>query len=232
MIPKRKPMIKVGSLFFPWHEGKFTAYGDGILDYGQPDRDAAYKYVKRWRRALDVGANVGIFSCDFARRFDEVVAFEPIIFTRECLEKNAPPNVRIESCAISDEAGVLVMFRAGGSGNSFVLNHPEIELPSESFKSPPPELQAKTLEVEARTVDSFKFDAVDLIKLDIQGAEYVALLGARETILRHRPVILIEEKPFSDAHAESIKKTAELLVGWGMTPKEKVRTDRVYVFED
>lgn len=227
------PMKKVGSLFVPDHEIKWTKYGDAIEVYGKQDRDAAYGYVKRWHRALDLGANVGIFARDFAARFEEVVAFEPMPLTRECLAANVPSNVRIEEYAISDHRGVLEMFRAEGSGGSFVLNHPAVVLPdAEHFRVRTVEVQAQTVVVPTRTIDSFEFDAVDLMKLDIQGAEYVALTGARETILRCKPVVLVEEKAFSDAHAESIQQTADLLVAYGMTPKEKVRTDRIYVFED
>jgi FkbM family methyltransferase len=218
--------IKVGPLFFPDFEDHFTKRGDDILDYGKADRDAAYPYVKRWRRALDVGANVGIFSCNFAEKFDEVVAFEPMPRTRECLAANVPPNVRIEDCAVSDEEGVLNMYLTGSTGGSFVCDHPDVITPDRRLKA------RRMVQARARTLDSFEFDAVDLIKLDIQGAEYVALVGARETILRHRPVIMVEEKAFNDAHAKSIEKTAELLIGYGMTPKEKARTDRVYVFEE
>ncbi len=218
--------MKVGGLFFPNTEKHFTQYGGAIEDYGRPDREAAYRYVRHWRRALDVGANVGIFARDFATRFEEVVAFEPMPKTRECLALNIPANVRIEPVAVANKPGVLKMYRTKASGGSFICNHPKIVTPD--F-----EPGAKTYEVQVRSIDSFQFGPVDLIKLDIQGADHLALVGARETILRHRPVLMVEEKPFSDAHAEQIRMTSKLLrKSYGMTAKEKVRTDRVYVFED
>lgn len=220
-------MFQIGPLFFPDRENHFTQYGDSVEEYQQCDRDAAYAYVKRWRRALDIGANVGIFTRDFASRFDEVVAFEPMPETRECLALNVPANVRIEPFALADEAGVLEMYRTPSSGASFICNHPQVMIPEGArLKS------FNMREVEVRTLDSFEFDAVDLMKLDIQGAEYAALIGARETIRRHRPVIMVEEKAFSAAHAQFIKKTSRLLKSWGMKPKEKAQSDRVFVFED
>ncbi|MBA3577092.1 MAG: FkbM family methyltransferase [Sphingomonas sp.] len=218
-------VMEIGGFSFP--DGrKFARYGDLVSEYGQRDRDAAYAYVKRSRRALDVGANVGIFARDFASRFDDVVAFEPIPSTRECLAFNVPPKVRIEPFAIADEPGVLKMYSMKTSGGSFICNHPQVITPQGLRLKP-----GRIIEVQVRTIDSFHFDAVDLIKLDIQGAEYPALVGARETILRHRPVIMVEEKAFSDAHSEFIKKARDLLVSYGMTPKEKIQTDRVYAFE-
>lgn len=221
-------MLQVGGLYFPDLENHFTQYGDSIHEYQKRDREAAYAYVKQWRRALDVGANVGIFSRDFATRFQEVVAFEPMPRVRECLNLNVPANVRVEPHAIADEPGVLQMYpTAKNSGGSFICNHPQVMVPEEATLKP-----NRSLEVEVRSIDSFEFDAVDLIKLDIQGAEYSALVGARETIIRHRPVLMVEEKGFSAAHGEFIRKAADLLVSYGMTPKEKAQSDRIYVFED
>ena len=220
-------MIQIGGLYFPDGERQFTQYGDAICDYQKRDRDAVYPYVKQWRRALDVGANVGIFSRAFAERFAEVVAFEPMPQTRECLALNVPENVRIEPYAVADEPGVLKMYRTKGSGASFICDHPQVMIPEGS------QLKAgRILEVEVKTIDSYGFDDVDLMKMDIQGAEYPALLGARDTILRNRPVIMVEEKPFSEAHREFVRKTTDLLVSLGMTPKEKAQSDRIFVFED
>lgn len=219
-------MFKSGGLFLPKGEKHFARYGHRISTYQKADRVAAYAYVRRWRRALDVGANVGIFSCDFATKFEEVVAFEPIPQTRECLAANVPQNVRIESYAIADEVGMLSMYRTGSSGGSFICDHPLIAVPETPLKP------GRTIPVEVRTIDGFAFDAVDLIKLDVQGAEYAALVGARETILRYRPVIMVEEKAFSSAHAAFIQKTTDLLVSYGMRPREKAQADRVFTFDD
>lgn len=159
-------MFEVGGLYFP-EERHFTRFGDLVRDYGQLDRDAAYRYVKRWRRALDIAANAAIFSRNFANRFEGVVAFEPIPRTRECLALNVPSNVRVEPFAVADECGVLKMYPTTlNSGGSFICNHPDVITPLSEVNP------ANVIEVEPRTIDSFNFDAVDLIKLDVQGAEY------------------------------------------------------------
>jgi FkbM family methyltransferase len=219
-------VFKCGDFFFPDGEHHFTKYGDEVIDYQRLDREAAYSYVKRWRRALDVGANVGLFAYDFAQRFEEVVAFEPIPETKECLEVNVPPNVRVEPYAIVDRSATLEMYRTGSSGGSFICNHCGVVTPDLQMKP------GRIVKVEGRPVDSYHFDAVDLIKLDVQGAEYLAIVGARETILRHRPVILVEEKPAGNKGFDNVKRTAELLISFGMVPKERAQADRVYIFED
>ena len=45
--------------------------------------------------------------------------------------------------------------------------------------------------------------SVDLIKVDVEGAEYIALLGARECLRQHRPTIIAE---FSSAALLSVSK--------------------------
>ncbi|QIK79405.1 FkbM family methyltransferase [Sphingomonas piscis] len=220
-------MIKIGDFFFPDGEKHFAKFGDSVFEYGSRDRQAAYRYVKQWRRALDVGANVGIFSCDFASRFDHVVAFEPVPRTRDCLVLNVPPNVQVEPFAVADQEGVLTMYPTVlNCGGSFISNHPEVMTPEVSAKG------KEQIEVQVRTIDSYGFDEVDLIKLDIQGAEYLALLGAKETIVRNRPVVLVEQKAVNAEHIPIIKKTSRMLRSWGMTAKEIAQSDRVFIFED
>ena len=103
-------MFQVGRFWFPDGERHFTQFGDQVADYGAPDRNAAYRYIRQWRCALDVGANVGIFASDFSAKFAQVIAFEPIPTTLACLQRNVPENVQIEPVAIADKAGTLQMY--------------------------------------------------------------------------------------------------------------------------
>ena len=48
--------------------------------------------------------------------------------------------------------------------------------------------------VPMRTLDSFGLQNVDYIKLDVEGFELFVLEGARETLLRCRPVVTVEQK--------------------------------------
>jgi hypothetical protein len=48
--------------------------------------------------------------------------------------------------------------------------------------------------IRVEALDSYDIDDVDLIQLDVEGAEFEALEGARETILRCKPMLCIEIK--------------------------------------
>lgn len=201
-----------------------------LADYQRADRDEAYSHVRNWTLALDVGANIGIFTKAFAERFEKVVAFEPIPDVRACLERNVPDNVSVEPYAVSDRAGRVIMHQTvKASGGSFIANDPNVAVPAGAKTAGP-----RAIPVELRTIDSFGFEQVGLIKLDIQGAEFLALKGAEQTIRRCRPVVLIEEKPRKEDPLDvaNCKRASEFLLALGMVAKGKPIGDRTYVFED
>lgn len=200
-----------------------------LAQYQSAGRDIAFGYVTDWSRAIDIGGNIGIFTRSFASRFVEVVTFEPIPEIRECLTLNVPRNVMVQPFALADEPGELVMHRlVKGCGGSFIANHAGVATPTSELP-----VGRKRVVVEVRTLDSFEYESAGLIKLDIQGAEYLALKGSEQTITRCRPVVLMEEKPRpgDDLDAENAKKAADFLIQLGMTAKEKLGGDRVYIFE-
>ena len=217
-------MFESGGFWLPEGEHHFTQYGSELAAYQHRDRDAAYQYVTNWDVVLDVGANVGIFSRAFAEKFAKVIAFEPMPHTFECLALNVPENVQLENVAVADKPGCLDMYRTASSGASFILNHDMVVTPSVKVKP------GRTVAVEARTIDSYELPSVGLMKFDIQGAELLALMGARETILRCRPVLMVEEKPLKDMDNSHLKRQDDWLRALGMTPKEKAHADRIYVF--
>jgi hypothetical protein len=50
-------------------------------------------------------------------------------------------------------------------------------------------------QIEVRTLDSYQFAEVDLIKCDNEGYEVFVMRGAAETIKRCRPCVIVEQKP-------------------------------------
>jgi FkbM family methyltransferase len=49
--------------------------------------------------------------------------------------------------------------------------------------------------VPKRTIDSYNFDEVDAIKIDVEGSELMVMQGAEQTIKKHRPSIQVEIVP-------------------------------------
>lgn len=228
----RAKMKKIGDLFFPDIEEHFQKYSDDIGAYQSKQRRAAYKEVRNFGTAVDIGANVGIFSIDFASRFKRVIAIEPLDENIECLKLNTPANVEILQRAIGDRPRGVSIFRTRKSlGHAFVADHEDVNTPANANAGLKPHRLQK---VPMITLDSLNLPELDLLKIDIQGAELIALRGALETIKRCRPVILTEEKPTGNASGSRghIDASAELLMSIGMVPKDLVGSDRVYAFED
>lgn len=152
--------------------------------------------------ALDLGANIGNHSLFFADYFRQVHAFEPNDRTFKVLSLNAElvPNVRCHHVGLSDHAATA-HFRVnpGNVGASRVVPSPE----------------SGTTLVELVTLDSAVSDIADikLIKVDVEGHDFSALVGAKQTIASHKPIILFEQLAEDTASGESA--TVALLRSYG-----------------
>ena len=63
-----------------------------------------------------------------------------------------------------------------------------------------------------RTLDSFELPEVDFLKIDVEGHEVQVLAGARDTLRRCRPIVLIEARP------ENLATVEQILGGCGLRP--------------
>jgi FkbM family methyltransferase len=141
---------------------------------------------------IDGGANIGVLSLAMARfaPHGHVYAFEPGATAFAYLEKNlaanVAPNVTPLPLALWDRTTKLQLnVDTAHLGGAF-LGHVD-----DRYSTPET--------VEAVTLDDWVADRglerVDLIKLDVEGAEPQALAGARETIRRFQPVVVVEFNP-------------------------------------
>jgi len=58
-------------------------------------------------------------------------------------------------------------------------------------------------------VDDLGLSGCDLLMLDVEGAEFAALLGAEDTVLKHRPVVVIESKGLGERFFDEPADVAE-----------------------
>lgn len=137
---------------------------------------------------FDVGANLGWYSLHIARRFSRcrVCAFEPIPKTRAFLERNAGHN----------DLDNLRVFAHGLHREETVLTF-HVDPAIMGAASSAPDASTGPLEVDCavRRVDDVRVDldlAVDVMKVDVEGAELLVLEGAEQTLRRDRPILMIE----------------------------------------
>lgn len=180
-------MKQVAGVWLPDHEWHLVQLFerdahriDGRATYQQSKIEAALRHVRRFRLAIDVGAHVGLWTLQLARRFDVVMAIEPVAANRECFTANvgARDNVRLRACALGDKDGFIAMqTQQGSSGDSFVLPGTEGDVPI------------------WRLDDVGDIGHVDFVKLDCAGYELPALRGMQRLLERNRPCICLEQKP-------------------------------------
>lgn len=176
----------INGLKFPF-EDYFQKHSGNVLLFGQHSRDAALKEVKNWRTVVDVGAHVGISVHCWAPQFKQVIAFEPMIDHYQCLVENTEKfnNVTTHNCAISNQNAMLKgAYRTLKNSGSFQLVDDDFIERNRK--------QTTIYSIPSRRLDEFELTEVDLIKVDVEGWEFEVLKGARETIKRNRPVLMIE----------------------------------------
>jgi FkbM family methyltransferase len=134
--------------------------------------------------ALDVGANLGFYSFGLRSHFKTIHAFEPITKLSSFLEENNSINIVTHGIACSDSSG---------QANIYV---PKLEnITDYAYAGLDVNLRYKShhaIEIQKETIDSFRFESVDLIKIDVEGHELNVVVGARQTIVRCKPLILAE----------------------------------------
>lgn len=169
--------------------------------------------IKPGMTFVDVGANIGWFSLRGARAvgpMGRVISMEPRIDTFQKLSRSMelngftwahPHNV---ACGAEDgEMNIGWANVSGGRGGTWLLPHQELV---DDFAALEKEMQLTPV----RRIDDY-VDGVDVLKIDIEGAEILALRGAHRTLSEYRPLILCEINPANLALVS--KATAEDLIG-------------------
>lgn len=151
---------------------------------------------------LDAGANLGYHAVQFGFLSKKVYAFEPqrLIFNQFCaniLFNDLNDIIIPFRYALGDKSEIKQMwsiekenfgqgiYNWGGRG---------LEHDNSCYKSEDGEIREYD-QVQVTTLDSFNFQSCDLFKIDIQGYEYYAFIGAKNLIENNKPVILLESAP-------------------------------------
>ena len=187
-------------------------YGVGLeltrTSYFEPEEIALALRLLRLRRehfgdgvvALDCGANIGIHSVEWAREmygWGTVIAFEaqePIYYAL-CgnLALNNCLNASARHVALGAEAGTIDVpkldYHNPGSFGSLELRMREGNEYLGQTVNYEPEACTR---VPLITLDSFGFERVDFVKIDVEGMELEVIDGAMQLIEKHKPVLLLE----------------------------------------
>jgi FkbM family methyltransferase len=173
--------------------------------------------------AVDVGANIGVFSALLARSLGpdgHLHAFEPLPATvrrlRRTLDLNGLDNVTVHSEALSDAIGVAELALYGPGFESWSsLTRQEIDLSTHRMEPD------QRIEVPTGTLDAFctaeGIDRLSVVKIDVEGAEGRVLRGAHDLLAAHRIDLLLLELSDNTLSSDgwSSRAVIELLDGHG-----------------
>jgi FkbM family methyltransferase len=175
--------------------------------WGEHELYVLDRIVARGGTAVDVGANRGVFAYAFSGIVDRVEAFEPnpdcAVFARRMLGARA----RVHAVALSDTNGraeFVVPVSTEGEA---------LHLGGNLKQSAGGHEEAMRFTVEVRTLDSYEFEEVRVVKVDVEGSELEVLEGGRETILRDRPALIVEL--LTGTHADPVAVTEHICHSFG-----------------
>ncbi len=151
-----------------------------------PDFFSRNARIKQGDVVFDLGANIGTTSMLFSRMVGErgsVHAFEPVVHATMLgnLERNGIRNVTLNPLGVSDQKGD-VEIEISDFGLDSSICHREY---TTGYYTNTRKISLTDLDSYCREHDIKK---IDLIKMDIEGAEELALRGAVEVIRKFRPV--------------------------------------------
>jgi FkbM family methyltransferase len=157
------------------------------LEYDRLTRQVINKVVNNNSVCADVGCHKGeildliLNNAPSGGHF----AFEPIPYYFEKLKKKYSDICNIFPYALSD--------RAGSSEFQYVKNAPAYSgIRRRKYNVETPEIEE--IEIELKKMDDVipEIIKIDLIKIDVEGAEYEVLRGAQRILISDKPVIIFE----------------------------------------
>jgi len=171
-VNSRDPLIK----------GIFQSYGFERI-HEKATTNLFKKIVKNGNVVVDLGSNIGYFTLLAAKLVGQagtVYSFEPepknFGYLKKNVEINNYKNVVAVQRAVSDKKGKIPLFVCSyDAGHHTINQYSGIEAYRRGRHS-----EKKSIDIEATTLDDFfqgKENSIDLIKLDVQGAEALALKG-------------------------------------------------------
>jgi|TARA_Y100000294_G_scaffold145701_1_gene140991 FkbM family methyltransferase len=144
---------------------------------------------------LDVGANIGMYSICYSKLFSDanIYAFEPVKKNYQTLiqniKNNKIKNIIANNFGLLDKKKFLKIGIPDPSTHKRYKQNINDGLFSIFAKK-------KKFKIKVDSLDAFikkkKINKIDFIKIDVEGAEFQVLKGAKKTISKYKPIIQLE----------------------------------------
>lgn len=212
-----------------------THIGKWVEDSGKLQHDEfliplACTHIKEGSCVIDAGSNIGSHTIAYSSKVGKegtVIAIEPGKVAFECLLHNVGlfphNNVMPIKAALSDQDGQTVSHTEDANLGASTCNPVETRVPGNFY------LLTVTIDFIASQIQK----PISFIKLDIEGWETDALIGASKTLRDHKPILLIEvNKATLEAQGSSVQELLSVLHAnryvWSICQPNCSLTDPMY----
>ncbi|UOB16788.1 FkbM family methyltransferase [Abyssalbus ytuae] len=178
---------------------------------------------------IEIGAHIGYFSqffSTFINKPGKVLIFEPGINNLPYLKQNISSlsNTKLEEKAISDQNGKANFYieELTGQNNSLLSDYKVFDevMINSGFKMEKISVEVETIRLDSYLQQNFMEEKPDFIKIDIEGAELLALQGMTNTLQQFFPSLMVEV-------TENVPQVTTMLKDMGyllFSPKRKELT--------
>lgn len=215
-------MKKSGKFWLPDSDAYFYKFLSEGQDGFQLERlERALSYVNTFDDAIDGGAHVGTWTIHMSKFFKRVHAFEPASDAFECLDKNIRShrisNITLYNMGLMDEEG----------SGSIVEDQKYRQQGNTGARY----LSKNGSDICFIPIDILSLPKLGFMKLDLEGAELLALKGAFHTLKLFKPVVMIElKKGFSERFGYSMEEPLQYLESLGAKVVETIGADHILTF--
>jgi FkbM family methyltransferase len=170
----------------------------------EPEIGRLARFVPAGGVAIDAGANAGLYSYGLSRFCRQVHSFEINPAHCRMLRDFGAPNVEIHGVGLSNASGETTLHTPVLSNGMILESWASLE------KGNCPGV-AEHLETRVRVVplDEFEFPECVFLKIDVEGHELQVLEGAKKTLRRTRPRILVEVREENIAAVDRFLESLE-----------------------
>lgn len=206
---------KIGRKMWVWDSDSFYTQRLKAGPYQKQNLLHLRELCPNPRTILDIGMNIGMNTWEYATFCQKVVGFEPVPTTYQVALDNINLNLQhqdptkgwwknpdgtwasllptahivTENVALGPTTGTVEMHIKKNDGHNRVAND---GYTTPSGKAVKINTGYQRVSVPQKTLDSYNYTDVDIIKIDVEGYELQVLEGAHQTIANNRPIVQIE----------------------------------------
>ena len=154
------------------------------------------RFSDKSKSAIDIGVYRGVYSLKLSQNFNQIHSFEPnpLLFPYLNINlKKIIKNINLYNLALSNKSGETELKLPVRSKSIFKEKIKELYQLGAASIHPKNEFEDfKKVRVKIDKLDNISINNIGFIKIDVEGHELEVIEGAKETITKDKPILLIE----------------------------------------